>query len=41
MKKAFIWLSGLRFSDKKNYEWLEIFSKFSLKIIPHGGPEKI
>ena len=31
MNEAFIWLSGLRFIDQQNYQWLEIFSEFSLK----------
>ena len=41
MKKAFMWVSGLCFIDKNNYQWLEIFSDFFLlKIIPFGGPGK-
>ena len=59
MIKAFIWLFGLRFIDRKIINsldnkgscWIlmdfycsvtmlrEIFSEFSLKIIPHGGPD--
>ena len=41
MNEAFIWLSGLCFIDNKKYQWLEFFPELSLKIIPHGGPEKI
>ena len=29
------------FHWQRNFRWIEIFSEFTLKIIPHGGPEKI
>ena len=38
MRKAFIWLSGLRFIAK--LLMARNFFRFSLEIIPHEGPEK-